>query len=127
MKYLLIAMLFVGCTLEVPVDEVEIPPVENSTTIVVSFPDGLSFSVPIGGEETGDDSEDDCEFQQLPDYQNYGGIITYCTGIVDRIEGDKTCCFFHFPESSQICEEEWCIAPNNNCGWELISWDCHIY
>ena len=53
MKKLCLMFLFLpACTLEVPVDEIEVPPIENNTTIVVNLPDGLSYSVPA--EEAAD-------------------------------------------------------------------------
>ena len=127
-KLFSILAILTSCTLEVPVDEIEIPPVENNTTIVVTLPDGLSVALPLDAPADAQDSEEDlCEFQEMPNYQTYGGEILYCTGIVNRGDDDKTCCVWGFPESTKICEEKWCLSLSNKCGWEMVSWDCHSY
>jgi len=129
MKKIFVGLLvLLGCTLEVPVDEIEIPAVENNTRIVITLPDGLSFGMPINKPTDVQDPEEIvCEFQQMPDYENNGGHLVYCTGVVNYDDDDKTCCTWGFLEPTQMCEEEWCLSLSDKCGWKMISWACHRY
>jgi hypothetical protein len=120
-------MASLACTIEVPVDEIEIPPIENQTTIILNWPDGLVMT-----QEAADVQESDaalCEYQPMPDYPLEKGYIIYCTGAAheNRVQPDKTCCTWAFPEREQVCEEKWCEEENDPCGWQLISWECHSY
>ena len=128
MKKLIILLIVVSCTLEVPVDEIEIPPIENHTTIVVNMPDGMTL--PTGEEEASDvqtAEEKQCEYQHFPDYYNhYGAFVLGCTGDVDNSD-DFVCCTWVFPEDRQACEERWCRDSDNTCGWALNSWQCYSY
>lgn len=126
MKNLLILCLALsGCQIDVPFDEVKIPPIENNTQVVLNMPDGF-----FGGMCDSDDTviaddpillqklQEICIFQELPDYSMYNGYLAYC---------ENNCCFWRFPEPKQVCEEKWCLSLHNNCGWEMISWECHSY
>lgn len=124
MKKLLLFCLLGACTLEVPVDEVEIPPIENTTNVVVRFPDG--FGIPMrNAAET--KPEPECTYQHFPDYYGYGASVLGCTGDVRNPKVGVVCCTWLFPEEKQACEERWCRDVNNACGWELNSWDCYSY
>ena len=118
---ILLVLLATACTIEIPVDEVEIPPVENTTQVILNMPDGFFGST----ESTCDVLEAAakelpvlkklCEFEELPDYSSLGGYLAHC---------ESHCCYWKFPESNQICEEKWCLNLDDSCGWEMISWHC---
>ena len=76
-KAFLILIVMIGCTIEVPVDEIEVPPIENHTRIVVNIPDGLSVpqtSTPSDGE--GEASDAHCVYKHFPDYYSkYGAYV----------------------------------------------------
>jgi hypothetical protein len=129
MKKLAILLILAGCTFEVdvPVDEIEIPPIENNTTIIVNLSDGFSLT-----EQATDIQEAEviaCDFQEIPDYELNQGYIIYCSGAAheNQPESDETCCTWAFPERIQVCEEKWCLNKKDPCGWRLISWECHSY
>lgn len=127
-KVFLMLIVMIGCTIEVPVDEIEVPPIENHTRIVVNIPDGLSVpstSTPSDGE--GEASDARCVYKHFPDYYSkYGAYVLGCTGDVDEAT-DFVCCTWVFPEKRQMCEERWCRDKYNKCGWKLNSWDCYSY
>jgi len=122
MKNIILLVLFAtACTIEVPVDEIEIPPIENTTQIVLNVPDGFFngnesncyiFEVT---EKKAQALKIFCEFKELPDYSDLGGYLAHCK---------SHCCYWKFPESNQICEEKWCLNLDDKCGWEMISWHC---
>jgi hypothetical protein len=128
MKKLVILLILTGCTFEVdvPVDEIEVPPIENNTTIVVNFPDGLTLPTEEQDNDVQTVEEKQCEYQHFPDYYSYGAFVLGCTGDVDN-SNDFVCCTWVFPEDHQACEERWCRDSDNKCGWGLNSWQCYSY
>ena len=68
-KVFLILIVMIGCTIEVPVDEIEVPPIENNTTIIVNMPDGFGT---LPSESISDVQSEpeipECEYQHFPDY-----------------------------------------------------------
>ena len=131
-RAVLFLLVLTGCTIEVPIDELEVPPIENNTTIVVNMPDWLSVGTVPGTEdvqeapETVDDTQR-CKYQHFPDYYtHYDAFVLGCTGDVDD-DSDFVCCTWVFPEDRQACEERWCRKSNDICGWALNSWECYSY
>jgi len=122
MKNTILLTLFItACTLEVPVDKIEVPPVENTTQIILSVPDGFGGSSSASNCDTMATEEvltykKLCEFKELPDYNNFGGQLINCK---------STCCYWSFPETRQTCEEKWCLDLDDKCGWKMISWHCY--
>lgn len=120
MRKFFLLFITLGCTfeVEVPVDEIEVPPIENNTTIIVNMPDALAASTV---------EEKQCEYKHFPDYYaRHGAFVLGCTGDVDN-SNDFVCCTWVFPEDDQACEERWCRDNGDICGWELNSWQCYSY
>ena len=128
MRIILLSFILMSCQIEVPVDEIEVPPIENNTTIIVNMPDGLTLSAPVQStdvQESPDTTE--CAYKHFPDYYSYyGAFVLGCTGDVDD-SSDFVCCTWVFPEERQACEERWCRDSDDKCGWELNSWECYSY
>ena len=127
MKKWALIFILTSCTIEVPVDEIEVPPIENNTTIIVNMPDGLTLPRPARSTDAQSVEEKPCDYQHFPDYYNrYGAFVLGCTGDVDNAN-DFVCCTWVFPEDKQACEERWCRDVDNKCGWSLNSWECYSY
>ena len=126
-KVFLMLIVMIGCTIEVPVDEIEVPPIENNTTIIVNMPDGFGT---LPSESISDIQSEpeilECEYQHFPDYYPYGAFVLGCTGDVED-SSDFACCTWVFPQDKQACEERWCRDSDNKCGWGLNSWQCYSY
>ena len=108
-KTLKISLLFLlfSCSLDIPPIEVEMPPIESNTTIVVDLFDTNSSKVEAIEAV-------DCSFTAMPTYP--AGYIAYC---------EKNCCLWRFPEDKQTCEEKWCLDTKHSCGWSMDSWGCY--
>jgi len=126
-KSALVPFLLIACDVHVPVDEIEIPPMENNTTIVVRMPDGFFNQTSESISDVTEESADaNCNYQHFPDYYPHGAFVLGCTGNVDTTT-DFVCCTWVFPEREQACEERWCRDAENKCGWELNGWHCYNY
>ena len=110
-----------------PVDEIEIPPIENKTTIIVNMPDGFMTPPVDSTSDANTANEPDCEYQHFPDYYRQGATVLGCTGNVDDDSANFVCCTWLFLEEKQACEERWCRDKGDICGWELNSWQCYSY
>jgi hypothetical protein len=122
----LFSIVMIGCTLDIPPLEIEVPPIENNTTVILQLPDGYASINSIEEVIDATDPEEvTCEYQHFPDYYSNGGIVLGCTGRVDPRSGDFVCCTWIFYEEKQICEERWCRDKPDLCGWHLDSWSCY--
>ena len=123
---LLFLIVMIGCSLDIPPVEIEVPPIENNTTIIVQLPDGYSSASSIEeAADTQDPEEVTCAFKHMPDYRSHGGYIIFCTGTANMNTSNSKCCTWIFPEAEQVCEERWCLDMKNSCGWYLDSWSCY--
>ena len=117
-KILLFTLIISGCTIDIPLDEIEVPPIKNNINLVINLNDVEFSNLTPKMDDVAQKEVKECHFKSMPAYQLYGGYILHC---------EKNCCTWRFPEPTQVCEEEWCISVYNNCGWKLNLWQCNSY